>query len=361
MIKIESLTDEQIARFPEFVDRWIKVGLNTERADRSATEAAAVDAYREGGGLTRPDWIIWCDSPLSLCLADVALKNKNLTSVRESVGATVVTSVRDSVWDSVRESVWDSVRESVGATVVTSVRASVWASVRESVWDGVRESVWDSVVTSVRDTVWDSVFGQHEAGWLSFYSYFLDVCNLRDCKRLSPLMRIAESSGWWIPRRNVVLFSERPIRCEVNARKVLHSDGKMAIEYSDGFGVYANDGVRLPAEIGKIKIVDWKPEWVLSQENQEIKRVLLENIPSERLANVLQLKSLDKFRSARSEYELVEAQNNPYPSRYRALRFTCPSTGRPYLVRVQPDVDTAEAAIIMLNKGTHPDKFIWEH
>ncbi len=353
MIKIESLTDEQIARFPEFVDRWIKVGLNTERADRSATEAAAVDAYREGGGLTRPDWIIWCDSPLSLCLADVALKNKNLTSVWDGV----VTSVRESVW----ESVVTSVRESV----VTSVRESVWASVRESVWASVRESVWasvrDSVVTSVRDSVWDSV-GQHfEAGWLSFYSYFLDVCNLRDCKRLSPLMRIAESSGWWIPRRNVVLFSERPIRCEVNARKVLHSDGKMAIEYSDGFGVYANDGVRLPAEIGKIKIVDWKPEWVLSQENQEIKRVLLENIPSERLANVLQLKSLDKFRSARSEYELVEAQNNPYPSRYRALRFTCPSTGRPYLVRVQPDVDTAEAAIIMLNKGTHPDNFIWEH
>jgi len=45
----------------------------------------------------------------------------------------------------------------------------------------------------------------------------------------------------------------------------------------------------------------------------------------------------------------------------RALRFTCPSTGRPYLVRVQPDVETAEAAIIMLNKGTHPDNFIWEH
>src|SRR5690606_28745561 len=122
-----------------------------------------------------------------------------------------------------------------------------------------------------------------------------------------------------------------------------------------------NNGTRLPENYGKIKVRDWQPEWILKEENQEIRRVLLENIPTEKVANILQLKTLDTFKSSRSEYELVEARNNPYPSPYRALRFKCPTTGRPYLVRVHPEVTKAEEAIVSLNCGVHPDQFVWEH
>jgi hypothetical protein len=40
MSLIEKLTDEQIARFPEFVERWTKIGLCTDPADRPRVEAA---------------------------------------------------------------------------------------------------------------------------------------------------------------------------------------------------------------------------------------------------------------------------------------------------------------------------------
>ena len=35
---ITELTKEQKARFPEFVDKWIKIGLSTERANRPKAE-----------------------------------------------------------------------------------------------------------------------------------------------------------------------------------------------------------------------------------------------------------------------------------------------------------------------------------
>jgi len=54
----------------------------------------------------------------------------------------VVTSVRNSVG----ASVWDSVGDSVRASVLDSVRDSVWGSVGDSVRTSVRNSVWDSVM-----------------------------------------------------------------------------------------------------------------------------------------------------------------------------------------------------------------------
>ena len=35
---INTITDEQKARFPEFVDKWVKIGLSTEPADFDTAE-----------------------------------------------------------------------------------------------------------------------------------------------------------------------------------------------------------------------------------------------------------------------------------------------------------------------------------
>ena len=46
MKKIEKLTDAQIARFPEFVKKWTKIGLSTEPADRARAERAIRGLYK---------------------------------------------------------------------------------------------------------------------------------------------------------------------------------------------------------------------------------------------------------------------------------------------------------------------------
>ncbi len=173
-MKIESLTEEQQARFSEFIEKWTAIGLSTEKADRKEAEKGIVEMYAIAG-LKKPK-IVWCDSPLSQGItrhivmkleADGLLKKgkKIGASVRASVGASVWASVRASVRDSVWDSVWASVGDSVGASVWDSVGDSVWASVwasvrasvRASVGDSVGASVRDSVGASVRDSVWASV------------------------------------------------------------------------------------------------------------------------------------------------------------------------------------------------------------
>ena len=147
MARIEHLTDEQRACFPEFVDKWTRIGLSTEPADRPRAEAAILAMYKQAG-LPKPE-IVWCGSPVGNALARASVWDSVGASVRASVGDSVRASVGDSVGDSVRASVWDSVRGSVWG----SVWASVWDSVRGSVWG----SVWARVGASVRDSVWGRV------------------------------------------------------------------------------------------------------------------------------------------------------------------------------------------------------------
>ena len=121
MIKI--LTDEQKSRFPEFVEKWTRIGLCTDPANRHEAEKGIKEAYYIAG--MKEPRIVWCGSPMGQGIVRAIV----LKIFKQNPGASVGASVRDSVWDSVGYSVW----------------ASVWDSVGYSVWDSVRDSVRDSV------------------------------------------------------------------------------------------------------------------------------------------------------------------------------------------------------------------------
>src|SRR5579863_9081396 len=139
--KIEQLTADQESRLAEFRDKWIAIGLSTEPADRPRAEAAIRTMYRSAG-LSEPQKIVWCGSPLSQGLTRaIVLDGRFSKAVRDSVGDSAGDSVLASAWDSVRA----SVRDSAGASVRDSVGASVGDSVRASVGDSARASVGASV------------------------------------------------------------------------------------------------------------------------------------------------------------------------------------------------------------------------
>ena len=114
MGRIEHLTPEQIAKFPAYVAEWTGYGTCIDPTDRPRAEVAIATMYEIVG--KKPPRVIWCDSPLGMCLTREAVKQ-------------LPASVGDSVWDSVGDSVRASVWASVGASVGASVRASGGASV----------------------------------------------------------------------------------------------------------------------------------------------------------------------------------------------------------------------------------------
>jgi len=329
MAKINRLTPKQEALLPVWRDRWIKIGLCTEPADRARAEAALTAAYRHAK--LKPPRFVWCGSPLSMALTravvDKILADKKIgasvgDSVRDSVGASVWDSVRDSVrasvWDSVGDSVWASVWDSVRASVGDSVRDSVWDSVRDSVGDSVRASVrdsvrasvWASVVASVGDSVGDSGYGQHDANWLAFYDFFRHLGLRKETAALEPLTELAQAANWFLPHRGICWVSERHSVVMQDERARLHCLTGPAVKYPDGFAIYAVHGVKVPRwiidqpETINVKSID-------GEANAEIRRVMVDRYGLARYIRDSGAKVIDHEEGIGTLYRKDEADDSP--------------------------------------------------
>ena len=301
MKKIEKLTDTQIARFPEFVKKWTDIGLCTEPSDRLQAEHGIRLAYA-AANLQAPVKIVWTSSPLAQGLAR--------------------------------------------ALVVSGNGASVWASVRDSVW----ASVWDSVGDSVRDSVGDSGYGQNDASWLAFYDYFREVCGLNnETEKLDGLMLQAQSAGWFLPHEHICWISERHRRVCRNSRGQLHSHDGMAVEYPDGWGVWAWNGVRVTEQI-IMNPDSLMPEQIAKESNAQVRQVMVERIGIERICQLFKAQSADK----RGTYELLildlgDGRKRPY------LKMLNPSIGVWHVEGVDPRVRTVQEALNFRN-GLTPEQ-----
>jgi len=79
---INKLTEAQRAKFPEFVEKWLKIGLSTEPIDFEKAKKAVRLAYK-CGGLEPPTEIIYCASPM-----DAQRKIAELSGKKEFVSTT---------------------------------------------------------------------------------------------------------------------------------------------------------------------------------------------------------------------------------------------------------------------------------
>ena len=125
-------------------------------------------------------------------------------------------------------------------------------------------------------------------------------------------------------------------------------------------------GVVLPRRYWT-KFSEWKPKWLLDENNAEIRRVLIEEVGYEKICKELNAVILDTWR----EYTLLEIaeieaiysinsdeDDEPIDREPMVLiKMICPSTQHIHILRVPPEMTSAEAAITWVNHGIHPDEF----
>jgi Leucine-rich repeat (LRR) protein len=130
-------------------------------------------------------------------------------------------------------------------------------------------------------------------------------------------------------------------------------------------------GVELPRRYWT-KLSDWQSEWLLDEDNLEIRQVLIDLLGYDRLCQDLEATAIDTWR----EYTLLKIDrvaailedihaDLPIEAKIVVvdrepmllLKMTCPSTGHIHILRVPPEMTSAEAAITWVNHGIHPDRF----
>jgi hypothetical protein len=110
---------------------------------------------------------------------------------------------------------------------------------------------------------------------LGFYQVVKDVLKLKSKADPSPAIEVAGNSGWWWPFQGGVILSERPTILSQDDQNRLHCEDGPAIQYPDGWGVWAVHGVRVSREL--IEDHDWiTVDRIQKESNAEIRRIMLD-------------------------------------------------------------------------------------
>lgn len=236
-MKNKGLTPEQEDQIPYVRDEWIGHALSTDRADRQEAELGAYHAYREAG-YALPEHIIWAASPWTGLRAAAAL----MTDPRCARAMAIASE--------------DNMVADIANQVATK-----------------DPDVFNS---HMRTQFSCALYGQHESEWLAFYDFFGRFCGVREVAKLSGLMRIAKSCGWWWAFDEAVVMSERPRKILMNNARQLHSVEGPALEYPDGFGVHSWNGTRVRPSV--TTGAGWGVREIFQSRNVEERRCAIERM-----------------------------------------------------------------------------------
>lgn len=190
--------------------------------------------------------------------------------------------------------------------------------------------------------------------WLDYASSVLNFP--LDAQKLEALQNLVKECGWIFVFDRTCYICDRPTVISLDEQNRLHGEGKAAIAYSDGYSIYANHGVMLPEKYGVVHPHQWQAQWLLEEQNAELRRVLIQEIGYGRLCQELAATELDSWR----EYTLLRIDNSIDVEPIHLLKMTCPSTGYIHSTRVPPNMRSAKEAISWVNWEINPEEFAVE-
>ena len=158
--------------------------------------------------------------------------------------------------------------------------------------------------------------------------------------------------GLIFPLEKFCFVCDRPRHLRFDSQNRLHAEAEPAIEFADGWNFYYYHGVRLPEKYGQLHPNQWQSQWLLTEENAEVRRVLIEGIGYDRIIQELSAKQIDSWQ----EYALLQIDNADVEP-ICLLKMTCPSTGFIHALRVPPNLTSAREAIGWVNWDIDPEEF----
>lgn len=220
---LESLTPEQEAKIPEYIDKWTKVGMATAPAmDKEKADEAVRKVY-DRAGLKPPKFIVHADSPWDGLFAVAALDmGKHPEEVEEKKFKK-------------KEIPKENLRSAYG---------------------------------------YNHLYGSHAVGMLAFYDFlkFLDP-TMAEFEKLDGIEMLARHAGWTWLSDDVAVVSAKPSYCNLDESNRVHDTERAAIQYPNKWGIYAVHGTPVPKWMieEKHKIT---PEKIDKESNVEMRRIM---------------------------------------------------------------------------------------
>ena len=351
---ITKLTPEQKGLISVYREKWQKIALSTQPINRQKTAEAIQLAYSLMGD-PNPE-IVFSDSPYAAF--DILLKKIwQRWESKDDYGHRHIFKDR-----------WEFLRQELEMQISHELFTEIDRKMGEgSLQPG---QLWSHILYSQIEEEWQDIVSEISIKLLCLWSYpiptelwssyvaGIDFCiSVLNCNYSSDDWQILESivkhCGWIYPLRNICIICDRPRKLLLDDEYRPHAVEKPAIEFADGYSLYAHHGVRLPEAYGKLNPQEWQSEWLLTTKNSELRRVLIEEIGYEKICQDLQTIEIDNWQ----EYTLLRIDDDADIEPIFILKMICPSTGNIHTLRVPPDVNSAKEAVEWINWGVDPEEF----
>lgn len=269
--KIETITNEQRAKMPEYVNKWITIGSNTDRLDPQRTKQI-IDDFRGliGQKVDAPLFIL--DNPLECWVALTLICNHGVS--------------------------FDDVEEEM---------------------KGVLNGNPKKYEIETPRLPWQS--GSFFVSTFSFYDYMFEVLGVKIDEELYRKYKIWEATseiGCIYPIDDAesglsfTIVSQKPTEIHLNENNVLHRDGGPALTYAGmDKNIYALNGVQVPEYLAVTPAEELDLEYYNTLTNADVKAEFVRKVGIERFLDKGKL--IDTYKNyqgdeyqwwTKSEYQL---------------------------------------------------------
>ena len=404
---ITSLTKEQEARIPEYVDKWI--GYASSEVDFARAKSAIERVY----GLMKKDKpvVLIANGPVDAFWSAVAIQllRKDKKSTRSlslrwdsplgsTLSSTLSSTLYSSLYSTLDSSLDSSLRSSLDSTLDSSLGSSLYSSLSSSLSSSLRSSLrsslystlgssLDSTLYPALDSTLDFEIKKHGsikeementysslmvtqwfASWAGYYDYaemigvkfdkeakgiFQDFC--REVPLIYGFDKLAI-----ICHKPEISWQKMPDEKGKLTRRILHNSNGPAIKYRDGYEVYCLNNVAVPGWLVKTDCGKLEVDKGLALENADQKAEFVRKYGIERLKKLGKIvdsyKNYDDEWFTKSEYELIDMSPLFKTLKY-APYLSMKNQSVPgvyHMEGVHPSVKTVQAAVDFKSKSKKP-------
>ncbi|MFC7531898.1 DUF6745 domain-containing protein [Actinoplanes sp. GCM10030250] len=208
----------------------------------------------------------------------------------ETGGPSLRRRVRTEPWAAARKAAAEALGTDGWAQLSAAAGRRSWPLVMDLIAGRLRLRLGEDLIAdlpgdagrAVRMPMLDAIYGQHDGTWLStFEAADMLSPGAGLMTRLAGLAEVARHCGWWWANERVAVLTERPAGLERDNVGRLHRGEGAAMEFPDGYGLWAWRGMPIPTDL-VTELPTLTVERIRGEQNAEIRRVMLEHFGYER-------------------------------------------------------------------------------
>ena len=320
---IEKLTKEQEKGILDWQQHCLKIGRDTSPINKKLVEQSWGKFYKI---LNKEKPLFWyCQSPLQaqiiINIFPEIVKIFKVTDKGDNIRANIWDNIGDNIWDNIGDNIWDNIRANIRDNIGANIWANIGANIRDNIGANIRANIGANIGDNIRDNIganiganikkmdlkWIDTYSwcQHDIGWIAYYKYFDKYGLLPHDKNFEIFdiwYDLACSCGWCYTFENIVFVCEKPSKLYLNQESRLHKENSMALEYSDGYGLYMLNGIRVPDWLVTTPAEKIDPTLALKETNADVQREIIRKVGAERMLKSCNAKTLDDWNDPKTGY-----------------------------------------------------------